>query len=304
MASTYRYPADMADLNAAARLDTFSSSRSKMKDLMVLRVIDSSDTNFNPYSNTGTGNNAASAGATKASIWLYMPQAINASYSIEYADLNLGAIGRNVLGNLEQYKNSNDATALGESLKSLATDMMPEVKMGTIGNAIGLAQSGLGLEGSQLSGSDVSALAERKAFNPYLENVFKGLGFRQHPFQFKFLVRSKAEGQQVKGIIKTLKQAMHPDFEAGSTKFLKIPDLFEIKFVRNRGDSNTEVLYKFKPCVLTSLNVNYTPDGYYAVPGDPWTNDWDNISLSVDIQMQFKETQILTKKDFDAEIGY
>lgn len=293
----------MLDLNAAANLDNLSSSRAKMKDLMVLRVIDSSDKSFNPYANLGTPS-AAGAGATKASIWLYMPQSINASYSVEYADLNLGAIGRNAIGNLDTYMNSQDATAIGNSLKELAQNMMPEVQMGTIGNAIGLAQGALGLEGSQLSGSDVSALYQRKAFNPYLENVFKGVGFRQHPFQFKFVVRSASEANQVKGIVRTLKEAMHPDFDGDQNKFLKIPDLFEIKFVRNSGDSSNQVLYKFKPCVLTSFNVNYTPDGYYAVAGDVWANKWENISLSVDIQLQFKETQILTKKDFKDEVSY
>lgn len=300
MSSTYRYPADMLDLNAAANLDGLSSSRAKMKDLMVLRVIDSSDKSFNPYANVG---GSSSSGATKASIWLYMPQSINSSYSVEYADLNLGVIGKNAIGNLDTYMNG-DAQVIGEKLKELAQGMLPEVQMGTIGNAIGLANSAFGMGGDQLSGSDVSALTKRKAFNPYLENVFKGVGFRQHPFQFKFTVRSAAEGNQVKGIIKTLKEAMHPDFDGGDNRFLKIPDLFEIKFVRNSGDSATQVLYKFKPCVLTSLNVNYTPDGYYAVPGDPWTNTWDNVSLSVDIQMQFKETQVLTKKDFKSEISY
>lgn len=302
-AATYRYPADMLDLNAAANLDGLSSSRAKMKDLMVLRVIDSSDQSFNPYANIGTGSSASGAGSTKASIWLYMPQSINASYSIEYADLNLGVIGQNALGNMDTYMNGS-AEVIGDKLKQLASGMQSEVQMGTIGSAIGMASGALGLAGDQLSGSDVSALTKRKAFNPYLENVFKGVGFRQHPFQFKFVVRSAAEGNQVKGIIKTLKEAMHPDLDGNGNRFLKIPDLFEIRFVRNSGDSSTQVLYKFKPCVLTSLNVNYTPDGYYAVPGDPWTNSWDNVSLSVDIQMQFKETQILTKKDFKEEISY
>lgn len=303
--AVYRYPADMLDINAAAQLDNFSSSRASIKDLMNLRIIDSKDKNFNPYSNVGT-RSGPGAGATKASIWLYMPQSINASYSIEYADVNLGSIGKSALGNFQQYSNSTDANALGDQLKSLANDMMPEVKMGTIGSAIGLASGALGIQGDTLGASDVSAIMERKAFNPYLENVFKGVGFRQHPFQFKFLVRSESEANQIKGIIKTLKQAMHP-YMGDQEKFLEIPDLFEIKFVRAqaRGEGGTEeILYKFKPCVLTSFNVNYTPDGYYAVAGNPWTNKWDKVSLSVDIQLQFKETQILTKKDFDAEVGF
>jgi len=301
----YKYPADMADLNAAAGLDTGSDSRARIKDLMVLRVLDSSSSAVNPYSNIGAGGFSGAGAPAKASIWLYMPQSINASYSIEYADLNLGEIGKGALAGFANGKfQSGDAKAIGEELRTMAQGMLPEVQMGTIGNAIGIANNAIGLGGDQLSGSDVSALTQKKAFNPYLENVFKGVGFRQHPFAFKFVVRSAAEGEQVKGIIKTLKEAMHPDFEQGGTRFLKIPDLFDIKFVRNSGDSATNILYKFKPCVLTSLNVNYTPDGYYAVPGDLLTNQWDNISVSVDIQMQFKETQILTKKDFKDTVTF
>lgn len=308
MANIYKYPADMKDLNAAAGLEAGSDSRARMKDLMVMRVLDTSNLTVNPYANVGKGLAAGSAPA-KASIWLYMPQSINASYSIEYADINLGAIGQNVIGNYDTYAGMN-AEQVGSALKELGGTMMDQVQMGTIGSAIGLANQGLGLEGGSLSGSDVSALKDGKAFNPYMENVFKGVGFRQHPFQFKFLIRSADEGVQVKGIIKTLKEAMHPDFDGDNNKFLKIPDLFDIRFVRNEaagstgGGVTTDVLYKFKPCVLTALTVNYTPDGYYTVPGDIITGKWDNISLAVDISLQFKETQILTKKDFKEVITF
>jgi len=307
MSSIFKYPADMADLNAAAGLDIGSDSRGRVKDLMCMRVLDSSSNAVNPYSNiTPSGFVAGGSAPAKASIWLYMPQSINASYSIEYADINLGVIGKGALqGVADGQFSSGDAQQIGQKLKAMAEGMFPEVQMGTIGNAIGIANNGLGLEGGSLSGSDVSALTQKKAFNPYLENVFKGVGFRTHPFNFKFVVRSAAEGVQVKGIIKTLKEAMHPDFSGGGNRFLKIPDLFDIKFVRNSGNlSATNVLYKFKPCVLTSLNVNYTPDGYYAVPGDLLLNEWNDISVSVDISLQFKETQILTKKDFKDTITF
>ena len=297
--AAFKYPLNINSLNQDTGMPSGSDSPARFRDILSIGVIDSTDTNFNPYNFGRAGSETKS---TKSQIYLYMPSNINANYSIAYQDLNLGVVGANALGNFDKYSESTDSAALGERLKSLAEGMMPEVAMGALGNAIGIANQGIGLGGDQLSGSDVSALTKRKAFNPYTENVFKGVGFRKHSFTFKLISRSKQEADEIKGIINVFKEAMHPDFDGGGNRFLTIPDFFSLKFLRSGSSvstSGTQILYKFKLCVLESLNVNYTPDGFYATSSGWDGSNASDTAMGAEIQLSFKETQIITKKDLD-----
>ena len=97
-----------------------------------------------------------------------------------------------------------------------------------------------------------------------------------------------------------------------SGKFLKVPDRFELQFVRY--DPATEKVskvthYRFKPCVCTNVSINYTPDGQYVSLKDAILNlsatsgsTAQILVPAVEISSDFAESKILTQQDIG--VGY
>ena len=96
-------------------------------------------------------------------------------------------------------------------------------------------------------------------------------------------------------------------------KFLKIPDRFQLQFLRydpGTGKLSNAEHYKFHPCVCTNVSVNYTPDGQYvsfkdAIAALDSTSDKPNSQIlvpAVEVGLSFAETRFVTQADIAA--GY
>ena len=97
-----------------------------------------------------------------------------------------------------------------------------------------------------------------------------------------------------------------------SSRFFKIPDYFEIKFLRHHPNGplteweagnnmgGIPLHFKIKTSVCNGIGVNYAPDGTY--------NSMKHLSgdrmdvPAIQLQMRFTETQLVTKRDISA--GY
>ena len=152
------------------------------------------------------------------------------------------------------------------------------------GGGLGAAIAGATTGGDVLAGV---SLAERVALNPHLAVLFKGVGLRSFSFQYKFIARSQDESNKLRDIVKALKYHMHPEYFVGGFAF-KYPDEFELTFSTNRRDW----LFDIKSCVLTDMSVNYNGENmpiFFEDVGGP---------VSIDITMNFQETKIFTKEDY------
>ena len=69
----------------------------------------------------------------------------------------------------------------------------------------------------------------------------------------------------VRKIIKFFKRTSAPSLSS-SGLFLKTPAIYQLTYIFDDESSEKQhpFLNKFKPCALTSFNVNYTPDGSYS----------------------------------------
>lgn len=309
----YQYPKDIK--TTTSKLPGDAMSKGKITDYLVIYVLDTSKSQggFNPFQNFGTPNAKTFSGEGKivGEIYLHMPNQIQANYQVTYNDKNLGAIGASAVGAI-----SSGNAISAEQIQMAAKSMAPEIASNALATALGAANSITGVGGDSLSGSDLSVLTQRKAFNPYKENVFQGVPFRQHSFNIKMVPRNKEEAEQIKGIVYLMKYAMHPSFSGGegvfgiggggstsgiaSTRWLDLPYSFGLEYKR-LGTTTKELLYKFKPTVLTALNVDYTPDGNYVTGRD--LTDFNDHGLACNLQMTFKETQIVTKGDIGQTAG-
>ena len=304
--STFKYPLNV-DSSSASTLPSDAMARGATTDFLVIYVLNTSDPKegFNPFQSFGKQGAAggfSKEGSITDTIYLHMPNQIQANYQISYKDASLGAFGAAAASALQPGGEGITAEAIAGAAQSLE----PEMKAKLLETAISAANGLTGVSGGPSAG-DLAVLTTRKAFNPYKENIFESVPFRQHSFSVKMVPRNAQESEQIRGIINALKFGMHPKFGgAGSgqsiaaTRWLDIPYSFGLEYKRI-GASSSQLLYKFMPSVLTSLNVDYTPDGNYVAGRN--LEDFNESGMAVNLQMTFKETKIITKDVLQSDTG-
>ena len=93
-----------------------------------------------------------------------------------------------------------------------------------------------------------------KATNPFLTVMFKQPTFKPHTFSWKFMPKNADESAQLKGIITTMRRHMLPSkSSSGGGTLLNYPDIALINLYPD------DYLYKFQPCVIENMSVNYAP---------------------------------------------
>lgn len=131
-------------------------------------------------------------------------------------------------------------------------------------------------------------LSTGKILNPYKEQLFNSMGFRQFAFNYKFNPRDRNEYNNVKAIIETFKYHMHPE-RVNDGLFLQYPSEFEIEY-QYKGSENTHVS-KISTCALTDLKVTYgNQDSFTTVQG---TN---GAPAEINMQLGFTELEILSNE--------
>ena len=121
-------------------------------------------------------------------------------------------------------------------------------------------------------------------------NTFKSVTlsspeFRRHNLVFKMAPKDFNEAKSIQKIAYLLRRAMTPKRAAGKLVF-EFPDIFLIAF-----SPNSKFLYKFKPCVLERINVDYTggnqAPGFYRQQGNPSNAPPESVVIT----LQFLELE-------------
>ena len=129
-------------------------------------------------------------------------------------------------------------------------------------------------------------LASSKVTNPYKEQLFSNMGFRQFAFNYKFTPRSNDEYKQVKQIIDLFKYHMHPENDPTGL-FLEYPSEFNIEYLY-KGIRN-EHLSKVSSCALTDIKITYgNQDAFTTFKGT------DGAPAEINMQLAFTELETLT----------
>lgn len=131
-------------------------------------------------------------------------------------------------------------------------------------------------------------LSTGKILNPYKEQLFNSMNFRQFAFNYKFNPKDRNEYNNVKAIIETFKYHMHPE-RVNDGLFLQYPSEFEIEY-QYKGSENTHIS-KISTCALTDLKVTYgNQDSFTTVQG---TN---GAPAEINLQLGFTELEILSNE--------
>jgi hypothetical protein len=234
---------------------------------------------------------------TTDAIALYMPDTLLYNYSQSYSDLELGnELGGRALAAgssaIDAYKSGQGsmaslAKALESGGKSGATEVI-SAGADALGAEIGAGTAKLGFQ--KLTGA---------VRNPMLELIYQSPSFRTFQFDFSFYPRDENEALEVQKIIERLRFHQSPEFLKDAGGFLVPPSEFDIKFYY--GGSQNPNIPPIATCVLTTIDVNYAPNGFtaYEVPGEVApTLGRTGMPVAINITLQFKETTYLTKDDF------
>ena len=166
-------------------------------------------------------------------------------------------------------------------------------------------------------GYDVSAdtILSRTAgviANANTELLFAGVSLRSFEFNWLMSPRDIREAAQVRMIIRALKQWSAPrklkklvsgkdgadargtGRAGGPTYFLGTPNIFRLRYLTN-GNKDILGVNKFKPCVLTDINLNYTPEGM-------WMAYQDGQPVAVQMSLKFNELEPIYNTDYSPNI--
>ena len=148
----------------------------------------------------------------------------------------------------------------------------------------------MGFFASQAVGANIMGRTTGQVINPNLELLFEGPTLRTFSFNFPLTPRDESEANICRDIIRVMKKDMAP-VKVDPALFLKPPCLWQLDYIYN-GDGQHPFMNKFKPCALTSFNVDYTPAGSYM------TYDGGSMT-SYKIQMTFNEIEPVYRGDYE-----
>lgn len=235
---------------------------------------------------------------------LPIPSNLSTQYNAQYGPKELGAlgeIGRDVATNFQAtdqglISDLKSAMAAGNvnggSFKGVLADLGMGALESDVGTQalVGAALGGIGAAGIAGTLGSLGTGVLRGAGiarNPHIANIFSGVNFRNHTFQYKLIAKNQKESDTIRDLIRNFKYHMAPDYRPGDHVF-KYPSQFQI--IIRAGD----YLFKIADSVLTTFDVNYTGEG------GPYFFEDTNAPYSVTINMSFTEDTIVTKQEIRA----
>ena len=211
-------------------------------------------------------------------VYLPIPPGLSTSYNPAYSQMDLGIMGAALAAGMGSSINSASAgedqsySKMAEQVQALAAGVIPEFTASAFAGVANSASQALGLQGG-VSAQALAQLTSGKIFNPYTEQLFNNMQFRNHAFNFKMFARNKKEAEEIDKIIRYFKTGATPIIQGNNddkkrARYMEVPDKFDIKFLRldprtNAFTENKELHFKIFRSVCTNVAVNYTPDGQY-----------------------------------------
>ena len=230
------------------------------------------------------------------SIAIYLPPNVTdttgASYSNE-AEMGIVGMAAASGGDFVNALRRKDYAGAVKGLGAAAVDLLSATALNLGARALGE----IGELAMDVDAEDLKSLANKafgRATNPYMEVLFNKAEMRTFDYNFTFTPRSEDETLDVQKIIKMFRFHMMPELRGSNSRFLTLPSTFDIHYMYQMTPSHArenQFYNKIATCVLTSCDVNYTPNGVKSFASGAPTQITMNLS--------FMETEQLTKQHVD-----
>lgn len=217
----------------------------------------------------------------KTAIALHVPNQLSVRYGAGWSEEETFAMQALISGGKE------GARAMEEAGKALANGKTDAAKSAIVGGGKNISSIVANVALSKGPNAGAMSAMTGLAPNPMKEQVFKGVDFRTFTMEYQFAPRSYEESNNVKNIIQAFKYHMHPEFKDSNNFLYLYPSEFDIEYHHN-GQENMNI-HRHTSCVLTELNINYTPNGNFStfIEGRP---------TQINVSLTFKELTVLTKE--------
>lgn len=243
-----------------------------------------------PNAATGFKNNVMSA-------ILPMPQDLSTESRQSWEAKSFTAIGRGIImaanGNFgntafQSDKNFDVLEAASNAIKTSVLNKIPGV-------------------GGNLTLNDLTGSTKGIIINPNAEMLYEAPSLREVGMSFKMVPRNEKEAEEIALICNYFRKCSLPRWGKGEgidapnalneidktvagENFIQVP--FLCKFTFMKGKDVHPYLNQYKPCALTSVEVNYTPDGTYAT--------YDNgAPIATQLTLKFSETKLIYQNEID-----
>lgn len=126
--------------------------------------------------------------------------------------------------------------------------------------------------------------------NPQQQLLFESIDFREYEMEFVFTPYSAKEAATVNKIITAFRRAAAPTIVTEAAgMFFTPPSIFQVDFKFN-GNTNPN-LNKLKKSVLTSVTVDYAPNGWAAMA--------DGQPVQTKLSLKFQEMELVDRAAID-----
>jgi len=208
-----------------------------------------------------SANNLGTPGAT---VHLYMPEDMEGEYGGTWGDQNISNFAAGALGSFGKAAGGDLGKSIGSGFGAIKAMTENALTKGTA--AAKLLQEGLGAANfGSLTVNDIFSVTTGQVLNPNTEVLYKGPKMRNFSLNFKMAPRNSTEAEQIQKIIYAFKYATLPRYGGAgddNLSFVRVPQIVDVSFMK--GNSEHPWVTQFKPSVITSFQVSYTPDGAWA----------------------------------------
>jgi len=175
--------------------------------------------------------------------------------------------------------------------------------------------------GGNIEFNDVSGSSRGIVINPNAELLYDSPEMREIGMIFKMVPQNDAEAKTIQNIVKAFRKASMPSWGGDSgedllkgqastqvdggkkeeekksrinlgdkNNWIQIPHLCKFTFMK--GGTRNPYLIQFKPCAISAVEVNYTPDGTY-------NTYWDGSPVATELRLNFMETKLIFSDEVD-----
>jgi hypothetical protein len=272
--STYRYPYSNARIEGDTDYVTFEFFKYKppFKGTGGKTKADEYDTSIDFTDSENILGDKAEFGKN---IIMYMPEDIQSEYGANWSGAGFGFLAGRLM------KAAGGNFDLGQTFKDFS-DSARKGAVDFISNNANKAM-GSGVTSNQALGGITGTIV-----NPNVEMMYESPEMRTFSLTYKMFASNEEETKQIRAICNTFKKNMLPSFGGGA--FIGVPNVVRVTFMT--GSSPNPFVSQFKPCAISNVSINYTPDG-------SWSSYEGGAPVATNITINFKELKMLFAEDIN-----